>query len=102
MCGSCHFIEIVTASSTEIPVLGIGTVHIDMQTSSRTLVKATVNDVLFVPGLKAGNLLYESKLERDGFSISSKNGQQRVMQDGEEFTYACLDTENQFVVQEKK
>ena len=93
---------VTVASGMEIPVRGIGTVHIDFRTSSGKLVAATINDVLFVPELKAGNLLSESKLERIGFSIISKDGQRRVMQDGKEFIFACLDMDNQFIVQESK
>ncbi|KAF5205376.1 Gag-pol polyprotein [Thalictrum thalictroides] len=93
---------VTVASGMEIPVRGIGTVHIDFRTSSGKLVAATINDVLFVPELKAGNLLSESKLERNGFSIISKDGQRRVMQDGKEFIFACLDMDNQFIVQELK
>lgn len=86
----------------EIPVLGIETVHLKLKTSAGKLINASINDALNFPDLKAGNLQSECKFERNGLSISLKNGKRHIMQNGEEIIFACLDLYDQFMVQEYK
>lgn len=88
------------ASGKEIPVLGRGTVHLDLLTSSGNQIAAAIEDVLYVPELRGGNLISESKLEKNGFEIASKNGKRRVIKDGKEWMYASLDEIGHFVVKE--
>ncbi|KAI0994197.1 hypothetical protein K3495_g13985, partial [Podosphaera aphanis] len=93
---------VTVASGMEIPVLGCGNIDLDLLTSSGKQIAATLENVLYVPGLKGGNLVSESKLERSGFEIASKNGKRRVLENGKEWMFAVLDDMGHFVVKELK
>lgn len=91
---------VTVASGVQIPFLGRGAIHLDLLTSFDKRLSATLDNVLYVPDLKGGNLISESKLERNGYEIKSKNGQRRVLKDGREWMYAALDNMGHFVIRE--
>lgn len=87
-----------TASGSLISIHGSGKTEIDLCLSNHRIIAATFDKVLFVPGL-GDRLLSESRLEKDGFYISSCNGHRRVLKNDEEFLYAKVNNSGQYIVQ---
>jgi hypothetical protein len=87
----------------QTPTIGRGTIELDLRLSDNTTVAATLNDVLYVPGLLDGNLISESVLEKKGFCITSSGGHRHVLKDGKEWIYAVADfrmSSSEYVIQE--
>lgn len=90
--------SITIASGKEISVLGIGDISLDLLCSTNKRVSARFKNVLYVPELKGGNLISESKLELEGYEIVSKNGQRRLFKEDQEWMFAALDQFGQYII----
>ena len=93
---------VTLANGAGIPVEGIGMLHLRLRISSGEITTATIQNVLYVPKLKGGNLISESKLELSGCKIFSELGHRKVFKKGVEWMYAILDESNQFILQDQK
>lgn len=93
---------VTLANGLEIPVKGSGLLNLSLRTSTGKNNNVTIRDVLYIPSLKGGNLLSESKFEFDGCHISSKGRYRKVFKNGKEWILAILNTSKQFVVQQQK
>jgi hypothetical protein len=100
---SPHGGSVTVGTGKQTPTIGRGTIELDLRLSDNTTVAATLNDVLYVPGLLGGNLISESVLEKKGFCITSSGGHRRVLKDGKEWMYAVADlkmSSSEYVIQQ--
>ena len=61
---SNHTGNVTSAGSVDYPIHGRGAIQLDLQLSSGEVTKATLEEVLYVPGMTGGNLISESVLDR--------------------------------------
>ena len=75
-----HKSKVALASGREIPVDGIVMSRLNLTLSTDQAVTVNIPNVLYVPKLKGGNLISESKLELSGCKIFSELGHRKVFQ----------------------
>lgn len=93
---------VTMANGQEIVVKGVGSIWLNCINGRGNCEPVFIRTVLFVPDLKGGNLISESKLELDGHRIVSQNGRRQVFLRKKEVIYAELDNSGQFLIKQSK